>query len=102
MVFGLSLWPRIVNFGFAFTVENKQYTFTRLSQGFHNSPTLFHRALADVINSLPEIKSCVRQYVDDLLISSKDMDTHCRDLDVILKHLTETGLKVFACGELRM
>ncbi|XP_075779837.1 isoaspartyl peptidase/L-asparaginase isoform X1 [Pelodiscus sinensis] len=80
-------------FWFAFTVKGKQYTFTRLSQGFHNSPTLFHRALADVLAKLPDMASCVVQYVDDLLISSPDRQTHMKDLEVILQHLADSGVK---------
>lgn len=80
-------------FWFAFTFEGWHFTFTRLSQGYHNSPTLLHRALSDVLSKLPKIESNVVQYVDDLLISSPDKETHIQDLEVILEHLANNGVK---------
>ncbi|XP_065259520.1 glycine N-acyltransferase-like protein 3 [Emys orbicularis] len=37
--------------------------------------------------------SCVVQYVDDLLISSPDRQTHMKDLEVILRHLADSGMR---------
>lgn len=42
---------------------------------------------------MPKLKSHLIQYVDDLLISSSDEKTHQEDMEVILQHLAESGLK---------
>ena len=61
---------------FAFTWKGQQLTWMCLPQGFAGSPTIFSQILG---NDLRDIKllgeSALVQYVDDLLIASKDEDT---------------------------
>ena len=80
---------------FAFTVGDKQYTWTRLPQGFHNSPAIFHRAMSNILNKveLPE-GSTTLQYVDDILLASESKSGHQAALYLILNELKAAGLKV--------
>ena len=48
---------------------NSQLTWTRLPQGFKNSPTIFDEALHEDLGH-PQLT--LLQYVDDLLIAAKD------------------------------
>ena len=81
---------------FAFTWKNRvQYTFTRLSQGYVESPTLFtqilHQDLEDI--ALPE-KSVLVIYVDDLLICSGTREQCLKDSIYLIKRLGEKGHKI--------
>ncbi|XP_026548753.1 uncharacterized protein LOC113430529 [Notechis scutatus] len=82
---------------FAFEWENpvtgrkQQYTWTRLPQGFKNSPTLFGAALAKDLGALhtpaPDV---VLQYVDDLLVTGLNEELcwdNTRDLLSLLQSL---------------
>uniref|UniRef100_W5NLS4 ribonuclease H n=1 Tax=Lepisosteus oculatus TaxID=7918 RepID=W5NLS4_LEPOC len=72
-------------------VDGEQYTWTRLPQGFHNSPTVYHMALVRHLRELPPVSFVVIQYVDDILIVSPDAETHKKDLQIILDHLVKKG-----------
>lgn len=79
---------------FAFTYEGQQYTFTRLPQGYTESPTIFSRALHNDLKdlSLPGGSTLI-QYVDDLLLASPSVDACETDTIVLLKALAEKGHK---------
>lgn len=57
----------------AFTCNGQQWTCTHISQGFCNSPTMFHQALATSIDpvckTIESDGSVILQYVDDILIA---------------------------------
>nr|XP_028562526.1 uncharacterized protein LOC114584662 [Podarcis muralis] len=72
-----------------------QYTWTRLPQGFKNSPTLFGVALASDLSSFPTSPHRVLlQYVDDLLLACSDEDTCMKATKDLLNHLAEAGYRV--------
>ncbi|XP_060764630.1 esterase OVCA2 isoform X2 [Neoarius graeffei] len=80
---------------FAFTHRRKQYTWTRLPQGFIDSLAVFsaviRNALCDL--SLPQ-GSVVLTYTDDLLVSAESPEI-CRDASLrLLQHLVQKGFKV--------
>ena len=54
----------------AFTVNQIQYTWERMPQGFHNSPAIFHRAVAEVLAPLLKTGN-VTHYVDDILVATE-------------------------------
>ncbi|XP_078090728.1 uncharacterized protein LOC144507477 [Mustelus asterias] len=59
---------------FTFTFQGRQYTWTRLPQGFIHSPTLFSQTLHHQLQSLELLDgSTIIQYVDDLLVPSTNM-----------------------------
>ncbi|CAI5764682.1 Hypothetical predicted protein, partial [Podarcis lilfordi] len=72
-----------------------QYTWTRLPQGFKNSPTLFGVALASDLSSFPTSpRRVLMQYVDDLLLACSDESTCMEATKDLLNHLAEAGYRV--------
>uniref|UniRef100_A0A670ILY5 Gag-Pol polyprotein n=1 Tax=Podarcis muralis TaxID=64176 RepID=A0A670ILY5_PODMU len=73
-----------------------QLTWTRLPQGFKNSPTLFGTALAKDLTSYPSIpgEKVVLQYVDDLILAAKDFDTCKEGTEELLHLLWQAGYRV--------
>ena len=87
---------------FAFKWENphtgtkEQLTWTRLPQGFKNSPTLFSGALAADLAEFPGQKlGCVLlQYVDDLLLAGTTEAQCLEGTRALLSLLMEAGYQV--------
>lgn len=61
------------------------------AKGFKNSPAVFQR-LMDTILKEDIGKRCV-VYVDDILIYSKTLEQHEKDVDEIIKRLINAGLR---------
>ncbi|KAK7909596.1 hypothetical protein WMY93_014280 [Mugilogobius chulae] len=66
------------------------YRYKRLPFGITSAPALFQRAMDQILSGL----SGVQCYLDDLLITGPDEQTHLRNLDETLKRLENYGLKV--------
>uniref|UniRef100_A0A3B1IXH9 ribonuclease H n=1 Tax=Astyanax mexicanus TaxID=7994 RepID=A0A3B1IXH9_ASTMX len=81
-------------FWFAFSFEGKAYTFTRLCQGYCESPTIYNAALRDSLSSLvlPGGVTLVH-YVDDLLVSAPSRELCKQATILLLQHLAEHGHK---------
>ncbi len=79
----------------AFTVDYEQYQWTRLPQGFRNSPTIYHQAVRrDLCDpECPVKQSTMIQYVDDILIASTDHEVHQTELASLLDYLHKKGHK---------
>ena len=59
-------------FWFAFQFEGKKYTYTRIPQGYYESPTSFSMAISSKLAKFdPTCKIQMLLYVDDILIASK-------------------------------
>ncbi|XP_055487194.1 uncharacterized protein LOC129694503 [Leucoraja erinacea] len=80
---------------FAFTYNGQQYTWTRLPQGFVNSPTLFSRCLQQQLQNLqlPE-GSALIQYVDDLLVASETEEQNREAIILLLNFVKTLGYVV--------
>uniref|UniRef100_A0A8C9Z436 ribonuclease H n=1 Tax=Sander lucioperca TaxID=283035 RepID=A0A8C9Z436_SANLU len=79
---------------FAFLFDGKPYTFTRLCQGYTESPTIYNDALRDSLESLTlSPGSSLLQYVDDILIASSTKEMCERDTIALLCHLATEGHK---------
>ena len=78
---------------FAFTYKGKQYTYTRMPQGFKHSPHLFNQVLKNDLEEL-ELHGTLIQYVDDLLICSPTMEQCHEDSMSVLRKLEKGGHKV--------
>ena len=77
---------------------NGQLTWTRLPQGFKNSPTIFNEALH---KDLSEFRSehphlTLLQYVDDNLLVVKDQDTCLRGTRDLLQTIAALGYRASA------
>ena len=66
------------------------YRYRRLPFGVTSAPAFFQRAMDQILSGLPG----VRCYLDDLLITGPDEQSHLRNLDATLQRLVEYGLKV--------
>ncbi len=82
-------------FWFAFDFDNKGYTFTRLCQGYCESPTIYNEALRRSLEPLTLTSgTALLQYVNDLLICARDEVTCVADTVTLLNHLAREGHKV--------
>lgn len=80
---------------FAFTFQGKKYTYTRLAQGFADSPTIFSQAIQNCMSTLnlPESVQLLT-YVDDLLVAADTAENCTKASLMVLRHLAQTGNKV--------
>ncbi|CAD67562.1 polymerase [Simian foamy virus Pongo pygmaeus pygmaeus] len=74
----------------AFTWQGKQHCWTRLPQGFLNSPALFTADVVDLMKHIPN----VQVYVDDLYLSHDDPQEHLQVLQQVLHILHDAGYVV--------
>ncbi|KAL7856631.1 hypothetical protein SRHO_G00155300 [Serrasalmus rhombeus] len=66
------------------------YRCHRLPYGVTSAPSLFQRAMDQILNGLAEVQC----YLDDVLITGKTEEEHLRNLDATLQRLKEHGLRV--------
>ncbi|XP_060799470.1 uncharacterized protein K02A2.6-like [Neoarius graeffei] len=64
------------------------FCFNRLPFGVASSPALFQKAMDQVLLGLPHTHC----YLDDILVSGPDKQTHLNTLDAVLRRLEEYGL----------
>lgn len=76
----------------AFSVNNGKYEFTRLPFGLKNAPSIFQRALDDILRN--HIGKICYVYIDDILIFSRDEKSHMENIRTIFSTLHEANLKV--------
>jgi transposase InsO family protein len=77
-----------------FTTVYGQYQFKRLPFGLATSPGAFQHAMNTVLSGLNWVHCMV--YIDDVLIFTKDFESHLEYLDQVLKRLAGANLKVKA------
>lgn len=75
----------------AFSINNGKYEFTRLPFGLKNAPSIFQRALDDILHE--HIGKICFIYIDDIIIFSKDDETHYQNLDTIFRTLQQANMK---------
>lgn len=81
-------------FWFAFDFRGKPYTFTRLCQGYCESPAIYNAALRDSLSDLVLSQGTVLlQYVYDLLLCAPTQEQCKVDSLFLLKHLYHKGHK---------
>ncbi|XP_060786601.1 uncharacterized protein LOC132892291 [Neoarius graeffei] len=79
---------------FAFMYDGRPYTFTRLCQGYCESPTIYNQCLRDSLASLTlSPRSALLQYVDDLMICAPTKAQCEDDTITLLRHLAKEGHK---------
>ena len=66
------------------------YRYRRLPFGITSAPALFQRAMDQILSGLLGVQC----YLDDLLITGPDEESHLRNLHATLKRLEEYGLRV--------
>ena len=75
-----------------FTCHAGTYQFNRMPFVLMNAPATFQRML-DILLSGYRWKSCLI-YLDDIIIFSKDYDSHLKDVEVIIQALQQEGLSL--------
>ncbi len=78
---------------FSFAYAGKQYTYTRIPQGFKHSAHLFNQVLKADLEDLT-IDSTLIQYVDDLIICSSSLEQCHNDFIKVLNKLAQGGHKI--------
>lgn len=79
---------------FAFTYQGFQYTWTRLPQGYTESPTIFSQILKRDLDDIKFLMGSVLiQYVDDLLLASDTLEASKADTLILLQALAQKGHK---------
>lgn len=71
--------------------RNRLYSYKRMPYGHVNATAEFQKVMDDEI-SKAGLSHTVAVFVDDILLFSPDMDTHLRDLEKLLKHLSSVLL----------
>lgn len=66
------------------------FRYCRLAFGITSAPALFQKAMDQILAGLPG----VRCYLDDILVTGRDVTDHLHNLDLTLQRLKEYGLKV--------
>ena len=66
------------------------YRYTRLPFGITTAPSLWQRAMAQVLSGIPK----VAYYIDDILITGRTRAEHIENLRMVLCRLREYGLKL--------
>ena len=74
----------------AFVCQNGQYTWNRMPFGLKNSPITFQQTMNDVLRDL--ITKCCIVYVDDIIVFSKDFDSHMAHLQQVFDRLEKANL----------
>lgn len=78
----------------AFSVKNGKYEFCRLPFGLKNAPSIFQRAIDDVLRE--HIGKRCFVYVDDVIIFSRNEQDHLKDTEVVMRSLFEANMRVSA------
>ncbi len=68
-----------------------KYRFLRMPFGLKNAPAVFQKVMDKI---LCMVKDCCDVYIDDVVIFSKDWETHLCDLKRVLKTIERVGMKV--------
>lgn len=76
----------------AFSIHNGKYEFCRLPFGLKNAPSIFQRAIDDVLRS--EIAKCCYVYIDDVIIFSETKQQHLKDIKRVLSLLYSANMRV--------
>lgn len=76
----------------AFTTPFGLFEYRRMPFGVCNGPSTFQRLMQSVMSDL--IFQVLIVYLDDILLFSQTFEEHLERLEMVLKRLTDTGLKV--------
>jgi hypothetical protein len=76
----------------AFYFKNRLYQYTRMPQGFKNSPSIFQMIMDRELRDLLDTKCCV--YLDDIIVFGASEEEHDANLEAVLKILEEKKFKL--------
>lgn len=76
----------------AFGINGAKYEFNRMPFGLKNAPSIFQRAIDDVLR--PYIGKFAYVYMDDVVIFSKTKEEHLEHLKIIINALFAANMKI--------
>ncbi len=76
----------------AFRCHRGLFEFNVMPFGLCNAPSVFQRTMDKIFQGL--IGKCLYIYLDDLVIYSKDPESHAHDLHLVFERLRQAGLKM--------
>uniref|UniRef100_A0A0G4G5Z9 Reverse transcriptase domain-containing protein n=1 Tax=Chromera velia CCMP2878 TaxID=1169474 RepID=A0A0G4G5Z9_9ALVE len=76
----------------AFVTARRQFTYLRLPFGIANASSIFQRTMDSLLAGLNG--AAARVYLDNVLVSSTDFETHLKDIEQILTRLLKAGVKI--------
>lgn len=77
----------------AFITQKGHWQWKVLPFGFKNSPAIFQRTLSGIIRRYNLSQICIN-YIDDILIFSKNLDEHFKHIELVLQALKKEGFKL--------
>jgi len=66
----------------SFSINNGKYEFLRMPFGLTNATRIFQRAMDDILRE--QVYKTCHVYMDDIIIFSKTIEQHYKDLIVII------------------
>lgn len=66
------------------------FKYNRLVFGVASSPAIFQRTMDNILQNIPH----VAVYLDDILVTGRTEEEHVKNLDQVLKRMTEAGLRL--------
>ncbi|XP_034041949.1 uncharacterized protein LOC117524288, partial [Thalassophryne amazonica] len=80
---------------FAFTWEGRQYTFTRLPQGYLHSPTICHRVVAEHLEQFQvPMRMMISHYIDDIMLQEDTEAEVVEYLPKLVTHMKSFGWEI--------
>ena len=76
----------------AFSNEWGQYTFRSMPMGTRNSPMHFAKCIDHIFREVPKSEVCA--YLDDLIVHSKNVDDHLKNLSKFFLILSQNNLRI--------
>lgn len=76
----------------AFSVNNGKYEYCRMPFGLKNAPSIFQRAIDDVLRDDIGVRCHV--YIDDVIIFSSDIQSHLKDIEIVIKKLRDANMRI--------
>lgn len=76
----------------AFTSEFGHFEFNRMPFGLCNAPSTFQRLMENILR--PLIGKFVLVYIDDVIVYSKNLEDHAKNLEETFGFLQKAGLKI--------
>ena len=76
----------------AFSVNGAKYEFNRMPFGLRNAPSIFQRAIDDVLREF--VGKFVHVYMDDAIVFSETAEEHILHLEKVITTLTEANMKI--------
>lgn len=73
-------------------MNGAKYEFTRLPFGLKNAPSIFQRAVDDILR--PFIGKFAYVYMDDVIIFSKSEEEHFEHIMNVIKAFTEAHMRI--------